>query len=235
MQLSAFIGHLRLAGIYDGFEPGPEVDLQGWGSQHEIFERLIDELRPNSIIELGSWKGASAVHMARLCRARRLNCTILCIDTWLGGRYLYAELDQHPELLPTAGRLRLFEQFLTNVKRLELTDIITPMPSTTSDAAGTLRKSDVAVDLVYVDASHEAEDVAKDLRVYWDVVRPGGVLFGDDYAPAWPGVVKAVDAFAAEIGRPVEHVGIKYVIRKPLALRADGAALRSPGSRIRLR
>jgi predicted O-methyltransferase YrrM len=75
-------------------------------------------------------------------------------------------------------------------------------------AAGTLRKLDVAVDLVYVDASHEAEDVAKDLRAYWDVVRAGGVLFGDDYAPAWPGVVKAVDAFAAEIGRPVEHVGI---------------------------
>jgi predicted O-methyltransferase YrrM len=183
MQLSAFIGHLRLAGIYDRFKPGPEVDLQGRGSQHEIFERLIDELRPNSIIELGSWKGASAVHMARLCRARGLNCIILCIDTWLGGRYLYAELDQHPELLPTAGRFRLFEQFLTNVKRLELTDIITPMPATTADAAGTLRKLDVAVDLVYVDASHEAEDVAKDLRAYWDVVRPGGVLFGDDYAP----------------------------------------------------
>jgi predicted O-methyltransferase YrrM len=215
MQLSEFIRRCRLAEIYDGFEPGPDIDLQGWGSEHQIFERVIDELRPNSIIELGSWKGASAVHMARLCQGRGLDCLILCIDTWLGGRDTYTELDQYPDLLAVGGRFRLFEKFLTNIKRLELTDIIAPMPSTTLDAADTLRKLDVTVDLVYVDASHEEEDVAKDLRAFWEIVRSGGALLGDDYTPGWPGVVKAVDAFVAEIGLPIQHAGNKYIIRKP--------------------
>lgn len=215
MQLSEFIRRCRLAEIYEGFEPGPEVDLQGWGSQHAIFGRLMDELRPSSIIELGSWKGASAVHMAQLCRARQLNCTILCIDTWLGGRDTYTDLDQYPELLPAAGRFRLFEKFLTNIKRLGLSDMVFPMPSTTVDAADTLQKMGVTADLVYVDASHEEEDVAKDLRAFWQIVRPGGVLLGDDYAAGWPGVIKAVDAFAPEIGQVPQNIGTKYVIRKP--------------------
>jgi hypothetical protein len=38
-------------------------DVQGWGSTHPIFHILIDAIRPATIVELGSWKGASAIHM----------------------------------------------------------------------------------------------------------------------------------------------------------------------------
>jgi cephalosporin hydroxylase len=59
-------------------------DLQGWGSARDIFTTLIDELTPALIIEVGSWKGGSAIHMGRLIKERRLDCRIVCIDTWLG-------------------------------------------------------------------------------------------------------------------------------------------------------
>ena len=42
------------------------VDLQGWGSKHVIFEYLLQKIKPNLIIELGTWKGASAIHMLNL-------------------------------------------------------------------------------------------------------------------------------------------------------------------------
>ena len=35
-----------------------------------------------------------------------------------------------------------------------------------------------------------------ELRLVWDVLRPGGVVFGDDYDVFWPGVTRAVDKFA---------------------------------------
>jgi len=35
-------------------------------------------------------------------------------------------------------------------------------------------------DLVYLDASHDADDVYADIKAWWSNLRPGGVLFGDD-------------------------------------------------------
>src|SRR5262245_9381175 len=60
------------------------VDMQGWGSDKPIFRTAIEAVRPRTIIELGSWKGLSAIHMAGLCRELGLDTEIVCVDTWLG-------------------------------------------------------------------------------------------------------------------------------------------------------
>ena len=39
-----------------------EIDLRGWGSEDQNFSSMIDKFRPSLIIEVGTWKGASAVH-----------------------------------------------------------------------------------------------------------------------------------------------------------------------------
>ena len=49
------------------------LDLQGWGSNHPIFAQIIAKIRPALIIEVGTWKGASAVHMARVAKSEGLN------------------------------------------------------------------------------------------------------------------------------------------------------------------
>jgi hypothetical protein len=51
--------------VYDLAAP-LTLDLQGWASTHPIFEKTIETLRPELIVEVGTWKGASAVHMAKL-------------------------------------------------------------------------------------------------------------------------------------------------------------------------
>ena len=54
------------------------------GSDHSVFRRALSEIRPSLIVEVGSWKGASAIHMADLARELDLAAEIVCIDTWLG-------------------------------------------------------------------------------------------------------------------------------------------------------
>ena len=68
MDLTTFIDELRLAEMYDGAILRSDLDLQGWGSTHPVFEHVVSEYRPTSIVEVGSWKGASASHMAGLLR-----------------------------------------------------------------------------------------------------------------------------------------------------------------------
>jgi predicted O-methyltransferase YrrM len=50
------------------------------------------------------------------------------------------------------------------------------------------------VDFVYIDGSHEYENVIKDLHYFWYTLKPGGILAGHDWHS--PGVRRAVEEFA---------------------------------------
>jgi Methyltransferase domain len=58
------------------------------------------------------------------------------------------------------------------------------------------------VDIVFLDGSHDYEDVKWECENYSTIIKPGGVLSGHDYN-IFEGVNKAVDEFAASIGKPV--------------------------------
>ena len=41
-----------------------EFDLQGWGQNFPLYERLINDMKPKIIVEVGVWKGSSTIFMA---------------------------------------------------------------------------------------------------------------------------------------------------------------------------
>ena len=59
-------------------------ELTGWGGESPAFAELVRQVRPRLILEVGTWKGASAVSMAKAATSEGLPTKILCIDTWLG-------------------------------------------------------------------------------------------------------------------------------------------------------
>ncbi len=70
---------------YTGFDASKyPTDFQGWGSNHQFFEKILAALRPAVIIEVGTWKGGSAIHMAQLSKDLGFPTEIVCVDTWLG-------------------------------------------------------------------------------------------------------------------------------------------------------
>jgi predicted O-methyltransferase YrrM len=215
MTLREFVDLCRLKELYDGFSPLSAIDVQGWGSKHRIFQNTLEQCRPSTIIEVGSWKGASAIHMAEIADRLGLDVTILCIDTWLGGNRAYVDHTYIEDTLPRGGCLRLLQVFMTNVFHHGLQDRVFPMPSTSLDAADSLAFKRVTADVIYIDAGHSECEVRQDIEAYWPILRPGGVMIGDDYnADAWPGVVKAANDFSKRVGSPIEDKGNKFVLRK---------------------
>ncbi|MCS6958990.1 MAG: class I SAM-dependent methyltransferase [Pseudanabaenaceae cyanobacterium SKYGB_i_bin29] len=196
-------------------------DLQGWGSTVTVFERLISQLLPKLIIEVGTWKGASAIHMVDILKSHGIVCPVLCVDTWLGG--LEVAKDNPISYLGVTvprryGYSQLYFQFLANVMHRQAQNYIVPIPLHAVAAFKLLLYWRVSADLIYVDASHEEEDVYADLSNYWQLLRSGGVLLGDDYPdPRFPGVYAAVNRFAKENNLEIQSEGNKFWFKKPVS------------------
>ena len=210
------MGLLHKTSPYEGFDfHSLPFDAHGWGEQSAAFRELISQAKPRLIVEVGAWKGASALEMAAAARDLGLPTQIVCIDTWLGALEFWtdqADPERYLSLQLRHGYPTVYYQFLANVCHQGLQDRIIPFPQTASIAALWFRYYGITADLVYLDASHEEEDVYQDLCNYWEVVADSGVLFGDDYA--WDGVRLAVTRFAKEEKKQIAFVADKWVLRK---------------------
>jgi predicted O-methyltransferase YrrM len=201
---------------YEGWDGADyPADLQGWGSDHPVLREAIAAVRPKLIVEVGTWKGASAIHMANVVRSLGLDTGIICVDTWLGSpeHYLAQGEGWRESLLLRHGYPHLYYTFLSNVVREGHTDRIVPLASTSENAARILAAKGVQPDLVYIDAAHEEEPAYRDFEIYWDLLAPDGLLIGDDYMN-WEGVTKAAHRFAVHVNRPIVGTWTKFVIAK---------------------
>lgn len=208
---------LHPADPYAGFDASAwPLDLHGWGSDSPAFRELLTATRPRLVVEVGTWKGASAIRMADLAVELGLPTEILCIDTWLGALEFWtdpADPERYGSLKLRHGYPTVYYQFLANVSHRGHQARIIPFPQSSATGALWLRYFDLRADLIYIDGSHEDEDVSADLIAYWEVLAPGGVIFGDDFA--WDSVRLAVERFAREQRMKVELLADKWVFRKP--------------------
>jgi len=186
--------------------------IKGWGSTATVFERLIKEVRPRTIVELGTFLGASALHMAALARDLGLNTQVLCVDDfrgWPGFRQKFRDI----QILN--GDVMLFYQFMQNVASMNLTGTVVPVPYSTAVVLRALCEWGIYADLVEVDAAHDFHSAWADINAAYAILRPGGVMFGHDYHTMMDnrGVRRAVNLFAKLKKLRVEPDGQHWVLR----------------------
>lgn len=219
MTILKVLENIGLGNPFKGFsDKGIPVDTQGFGSDHPYFHTLIDMSNPNLIIEVGTWKGASAINMARHALKANPNAMVICVDTWLGDESFWKiSSEYHKDLRLENGYPTIYRQFLANVLRAKLENNIRPLPLASIPAARLLNEIGVKAELIYIDAAHDEYSAYGDIIHYWPLVKPNGILFGDDYWTTWPGVIKAVNRFAHENGLGLETSQGKWWFRKPAA------------------
>ena len=191
---------------YEGFDPLPEL-VRGFASAGKPFEAVVERTQPQTIIEVGTWLGASAFTLAALAP----QANILCVDTWLGSHTWYGVPGLWATLNPRHGYPQIYYQFLSNVIHRGLTERITPLPLPSTQAAGVLRKVGLSADLIYIDGGHEEDEVMADLKAYWPLTKK--LLFGDDWG-VYAGVASAVNAFAKQHRLKVEVIEHKWLLTR---------------------
>jgi hypothetical protein len=158
-----------------------DADILAW------YHAIIPGLRQDAVVvEVGTWRCRSLLFAAELLAATgRTEARIWGIDP-----YRYPPVAGDMECCDISYRTAL-QGLLRYGSEQEIGHIC--LVRATSEAACRLFDS-LWVDLVMIDGNHTAEAVAADIDRWSEVIRPGGLLSGHDYAPAWPGVVEAVDA-----------------------------------------
>lgn len=199
---------------YEGFPRGQwtghyNID----GSERPIFTRAIERVHPKLIIEVGTFLGGSAMHMARHLKARNLDSVILCVDHWCGGVDHW--LRAREKLRPHFGRPSLYYYFLNNVIEAGLTDYIVPFSLDSIAAARFLKACQVQCQMLYIDGSHEQGDVLRDYEAYWELLAPGGAMLVDDLTNWFPGVLHDWDVFIKSRNLTFETEGEKGLVIKP--------------------
>ena len=120
--------------------------------------------RPIRVLEIGSWEGRSAVFLLH----HLPQAALTAVDTWQGGRQNAGD----PRLA------RIEELFDANVARYGAR-----VRKVKSTSAEFFRNSEHSLpfDLIYVDGSHDAEDVIVDAVRGFELLAAGGIMIFDDY------------------------------------------------------
>jgi predicted O-methyltransferase YrrM/GR25 family glycosyltransferase involved in LPS biosynthesis len=157
---------------------------EDWFGYPNLYTQIIKKFPSGSnFVEIGSWKGKSSAFMAVEIANSYKNINLYCVDTWEGS----------VEHQGTEELNSLYNIFSDNMK--PLTDYHIPLRMTSLEAAKQFENN--SLDFVFIDASHEYEDVKNDINAWFPKVKNGGIIAGHDYYVTghdyFPGVKKAVN------------------------------------------
>lgn len=195
-----------------------QVDTQGWNSDHPYLGEAIAEIRPACIVEIGVWKGGSTITMAKKLRDIGQDGVVIAVDTWLGSSEHWMDKELSKHLCINDGYPNLFYKFMANIVDVKLQNYVVPLPLDSMNAAKLLSLHGIIPEIIHIDAGHDYRSVFSDLESWWPMLRPGGILIGDDYIPegGWVEVRAAFDEFFGRLALPIVNSAGKCLIRKPL-------------------
>jgi len=167
--------------------PGWLTDEEG-EALYELAKRCTGR---GAIVEIGSWKGKSTICLGLGSRA--------------GNGVRIVAIDPHTDYR--------FGDFKANIERAAIADLVTPVPALSQAAADDFREP---IELLFVDGSHEEEDVRADFDQWVPKVVDGGwVAFHDTTWTPGPRKVVGQAIYRSRRFKDVEFVvGSTTVARK---------------------
>ena len=165
--------------------------LEGWLLEPEgrwLFD-AARSLAPHSVVlEIGSFKGRSTCCLASGCGSR---ARIFAIDTFDGG--------------PNLPRANSLPEFNANLSRCGVSELVQPVVGLSAEIAKTWSRP---IDLLFIDGSHNYEDVLADFSGFFPHVVPGGLVAMHDVNNTdWPGVRQAWEE-RKHLLRAIGYLGI---------------------------
>jgi predicted O-methyltransferase YrrM len=155
----------------------------------DLYTFVVEKYNNTEFVEIGSFRGTSAVFMAVQILNKNKNIKLNCIDPWEDTDE--AKLTQ-PERVEEVNKNGLYFDFIKNIEKVK--DYINPIRSSSFVASNNFKNE--SVDFVFVDGDHSYQAVLMDLKLWWPKLKNGGIMAGHDF---WASQIrKAVEDFCLE-------------------------------------
>jgi predicted O-methyltransferase YrrM len=157
--------------------------LQGVPERHRYFLPVVRralEYRagPLSVLEIGSWAGASTVTWAIALRQTG-GGHVTCVDLWAPYFNLQTEHGTHyREMTEAAQSGAIFRLFLHNLKACAVENTVTHHIGDSREVLSGLPPR--SFDIIYIDGSHDYAMVKSDIEQAKQLLRTDGIVCGDD-------------------------------------------------------
>tara|TARA_R110000796_G_scaffold241064_1_gene362349 strand:+ start:1709 stop:2362 length:654 start_codon:yes stop_codon:yes gene_type:complete len=143
-------------------------------SNRGLYDLIKDVITSETVmVEIGSFSGVSSELFAIHCK------NIYCVDKWEP----YSDIQEAAKLQEAERR---FDNILTvykNIHKLKM-----------SSEKGSEQFQDCSLDFVYIDASHDYDNVKKDIENWLPKIKSGGIIAGHDYYESQPGFYPGISA-----------------------------------------
>lgn len=159
---------------------------------NQFFRNSPQPIVPRQILEIGVYEGMSTTHILDfLCQHK--DSRMFAVDPFVYNTLL---------------------NFYHNVNLSKHVDKLT-LKTETSDEF--FEKNRRTYDFIYIDGDHAPEQVEKDLRNSWEVLRYDGMIWMDDYEGGQEGckdIKNTIDRVVKELDCEIIHKGYQLAIKK---------------------
>ena len=155
---------------YDADQLNPKLKFAYWEGHRDFAYDLLQFVRPERLVELGSQYGCSLFTFCQAVRDFKLNTEINAVDLWSGdigaeitGEEVYALVQKTAATYYPEVNLHLFQMCFDDARP---------------------NFADNSIDILHIDGGHTFEDVEHDFTTWLPKLKENGiVLFHDVYSP----------------------------------------------------
>jgi hypothetical protein len=180
-------------------------ELPGWFSYDKLYDEAVEKAPfKANFVEVGSWLGKSTNYLVDRIKESKKKIQFTTIDTFKGN----LNESYYQKRVESFGGDAFYE-FVDNTVISNNYDKFDIIKDTSENASKQF--SNDSIDFIMLDGDHSYENTINDIKLWYNKVKPGGYITGDDYN-VFPSVTKAVnDYFYNQINK----VELSWVRKKP--------------------
>lgn len=166
-------------------------DIDGWFDWNDWMRDRIKLMgQTGAYVEVGCFLGRSTAATAEAIIESGKDIKIIAVDAW-DARIFKNE----PVLVKLVGSTGNFKmKFVRNMEKCGAMKVIEMMPFRSDLAADALARRGFGADIVFLDGDHTLEGILTDIKAWWPLLKPGGIMAGHDvrtYEQVWQAVKEA--------------------------------------------
>ena len=191
-------------------------EIPGWFAYVDLYDAAVAAAGNDDVfVEVGAWFGKSTNHLATKIKESGKDIKFTSVDTWKG-----TDDEELHQNIVGAFNGDIFYEFIDNTVLSNNYGTFDTIKDSSKNASNNFQNG--SIDFLMLDAGHSYDSLMEDIKAWYNKVKPGGYITGDDYG-VFSGVTQAADEYfygQFEKGfrsfiRKKPRIQIKHLLTRP--------------------